>query len=198
VANLIAALHGATVGQSWEWTYQNNSPYQATLAGASSVTVSGCTLVGSGCWARFLVTYATSTTFTLTCIAAGSNFNGIPPFKWATGTTTTTFTAAQMTGGQLTVYQSTATTPGSIATATATAMFAAQPNAFVGQQWIWRVINASTSANTMTITADASVTLSGATTYTCPQFQWREFIMTFTTATTATMVAISGGSTSAN
>ncbi len=122
----------------------------------------------------------------------------LPDHKYATGTTTTTFTAAQFTGGKLTVYVSTATTPGSIATPTATAMFAAQPSAAIGQTWVVRIINSSGSANTMTITADASVTLSGTTTHTVAQFAYREYLMTFTSATAATMVAICAGAAATN
>lgn len=122
----------------------------------------------------------------------------LPDHKYATGTTTTTFTAAQMTGGKLTVYNSTATTPGSIATPTAAAMFAAQPSAAVGQTWLVRFINSSGSANTMTITADASVTLSGTTTHTVAQFAYREYLMTFTSATAATMVAVCAGAAATN
>jgi hypothetical protein len=122
----------------------------------------------------------------------------LPAISYSTGTTLTTFTAAEATGGALTVYNSTATTPGSIATPTAAAMFAAQPGAYVGQQWVWRIINSSSAANTMTITADASVTLSGTTTYTIAEFAYRDFAMKFTSATAANMVAICGGAAATN
>jgi hypothetical protein len=191
---IAGAFPNINIGMSFMWTYQNSTEATATLTGGTGVN-SAATFgtVAPGCWATYLFTYTASNTFSVATVNAGSNFNGLPPFKLSTGTTTTTFTAAEMTGGQFTCYTSTATTPGSIATATATAMFAAIPTAFVGMQWIWRVVNNTSGANSMTITADASVTLSGKTSYVITQYGFADFIMTFTSATTANMQFVGAG-----
>ena len=145
-----------------------------------------------------IVLYCCTTTapagkyYAVSSAAGAPDFGALPPFKLSTGTTTTTFTAAEMTGAALTVYTSTAATPGSIATATAAAMFAAIPNAAVGMQWVFRVIN-DVATNSLTITADASVTLSGKTTYVATPFGSLDFLMTFTSPTAATMQYIGGG-----
>lgn len=108
--------------------------------------------------------------------------------KYSTGTTTTTFTAGQLTGAAVTVYDSTATTPGSIATRTATEMFGDIPNAAVGATYILIVRNSSGSANTMTITAGTGVTLTG--TMTIAQTVSRVFVVTLTSATAITIQSV--------
>jgi hypothetical protein len=137
----------------------------------------------------------------------GSQVDGVlPQYQYATGTTTTTFAANQLTGGQLSVYNSTATTPGSIATRTAAQMFADITGTFgfapyIGLAWVARIINSSGSANTMTVTAGVGVTLSGTTTYTIAEFAYRDFLFTFggtAAAPTLTMVAICGGAAATN
>lgn len=108
--------------------------------------------------------------------------------KYTTGTTTTTFTAGQLTGAAYTVYDSTATTPGSIATRTAAEMFADIPGAVAGGTYVLVVRNSSGSANTMTITAGVGVTLTG--TMTIAQSTSRWFIVTMTSATAVTIQSI--------
>lgn len=65
-ALIIAALPSwAQVGQAFYYTYINNTDAIATIAGGSGVTVSGITTVQPNMAARFLVTYATSSTVTV-------------------------------------------------------------------------------------------------------------------------------------
>lgn len=107
--------------------------------------------------------------------------------KYSTGTTTTTFTAGQLTGSAVTVYDSTATTPGSIATRTATEMVG-DLGATVGATYILIIRNSSGSANTMTVTAGTGVTLTG--TMTIAQSVSRVFVVTINTATTMTIQSV--------
>ena len=192
---IAAAIPNLKIGQSFEFTYQNSTYAVATLTGGVGVA-SAATFgtVGPGAWAKYLFTYTAANTFTVSAKEAGDNWIGLPLTSYATGTTTTTFTAAQITGGgaRLAIYTSTAVTPGSIATPTATAMFAAIPGAYVGLKWVFRVIN-DVITNSLTVTADASVTLSGKTTYVATPFGSMDFEMTFTSPTTATMKYIGGG-----
>lgn len=122
------------------------------------------------------------------CVVAGTwsvIANGLLDSSWSTGTTTTTFAAGQLTGGGNVVYTSTATTPGSIATRTATQMFNDTANAQVGQTYVLTVINLSGSANTMTITGGSGVTLTG--TATVAQNIARVYQVTFTSPTALVM-----------
>jgi len=65
-ALIIAALPTwAQVGQSFELVYVNNTDAVATIAGGTGVTVSGITTVQPNMVARYLVTYASSTTVTM-------------------------------------------------------------------------------------------------------------------------------------
>ncbi len=70
-ANIIAAVPNMAVGQSFEYNYINNSVADATLAGGSSVTLSGITSVPAGGWARFLVTMTGSGTVSMVGMAYG-------------------------------------------------------------------------------------------------------------------------------
>lgn len=108
--------------------------------------------------------------------------------QYVTNTTTTTFAAGQLTGAAITVYDSTATTPGSIATRTATQMFGDIPGASVGANYLLIVRNSSSGANTMTITAGTGVTLTG--TMTVAQNVSRVFVVTLTSATAVTIQSI--------
>ena len=190
-ANITAALPALGVGQSFEFTYQNGTGYTATIAGGSNVTVAAT--VGPGAWVKILLTKATATTYTGLVVSAGANYGSLPLFQQSTGTTTTTFTAGELTGAQDTTYVSTATTPGSIATRTATQMFGDIPNAFIGMTWKVRICNQSGSANSLTLTAGSGVTLSGKTTYVITEFGFADFICTFTSATAMTMVFAGAG-----
>lgn len=100
--------------------------------------------------------------------------------KFTTGTTTTTFAAGQLTGAPFVNYTNTQGTPGSIATRTATEMFGDDPTARVGTSYLLRVTNGQ-GTGTLTITAGSGVTLTGTATVAINS--WREFIVTYTSAT---------------
>lgn len=159
-------------------------------AGANNLAVYplGATDVIQGIAVVTAMTLAAGESIEFKCVVAGtwSVFaNALLDSGWSTGTTTTTFTAGQLTGGGNVVYTSTATTPGSIATRTATQMFNDTPNAQPGQTYVLTVVNLSGSANTLTITAGSGVTLTG--TATVAQNVARVYQVTFNTATTLTI-----------
>lgn len=85
--------------------------------------------------------------------------------------------AATMVGGDIVVYNNIGTTPGTLTTDTATNIIAALPAAkrVVGYGWMLEIHNGSGSANTATIAADASVTLTGSPTLTAAQNTTRVF-----------------------
>jgi hypothetical protein len=114
----------------------------------------------------------------------------IPSGKFTTNTTTTTFAAGQLTGAATTVYHNTGSTPGSIATRTATLMFSDDPTARVGYTYICRIVNAQ-GTGTLTVTAGAGVTLTGTATIAVNTF--RDFAVTYTSATALVMQNVATG-----
>ena len=103
-----------------------------------------------------------------------------PAAKFTTGTTTTTFAAGQLTGANYVVYTNTQGTPGSIATRTATEMFGDDAAAVVGRVYMLRIVNGQ-GTGTLTVTAGSGVTLTG--TATVAANTWRDFVVTYTSAT---------------
>lgn len=110
--------------------------------------------------------------------------------KFTTGTTTTTFAAGQLTGAEFVNYVNTGSTPGSIATRTATEMFVDDPTSRVGGSYLLRVTNGQ-GTGTLTITAGVGVTLTG--TATVAVNTWRDFVVTYTSATALVMQNIATG-----
>jgi hypothetical protein len=194
VADLIAAYPNTQVGQSWYWTYQNGTNSTATIQGASNVTVSGITNVPPATWVTFLVTYATATTFTMQAVAFGE-LTPVPPLQWSTGTTTTTFTAGELTGAKFTVYNNTQGTPGTITTRTAGQMFGDIPNCVIGFSYILRIINGQ-GTGTLTVAVGSGVTNPNTSTLTIATNTWRDFMVTFTSATAATITELGTGTNS--
>lgn len=129
-----------------------------------------------------------------TCAVTGSwksVGNGkVSDAKFTTGTTTTTFTAGQLTGAPFVNYTNTQGTPGSIATRTATQMFADDPNARVGYSYLLRITNGQ-GTGTLTVTAGSGVTLTGTATVAINT--WRDFIVTYTSATALVIQNIAVG-----
>lgn len=171
----------------------------AALAGASvdlanvgannlAIYPLGASDVIQGIPAATLMLLAAGSSIEFKCVVAGtwSVFaNALLDSSQSTGTTTGTFLAGQLTGGGSTVYTSTATTPGSIATRTAAQMLADTPNAQVGMTYVLTVVNLSGSANTLTMTQGTGVTITG--TATVAQNVARLYQVTFNTATTLTI-----------
>ncbi len=75
VANILALLPNIEVNDSFYYTYQNNTAFQATIAGASGITASVQTVIQGKSWVRYLVTYSGTNTFTMVAVAAGAMNN---------------------------------------------------------------------------------------------------------------------------
>jgi|GEM_PF-3005503 len=183
-AQIIAARPNANIGESWEWTYRNNTDAVATLAGGTGVTVSGITIVPQNTWARFLVTYTAAATVTIVGIVAGQNVV-LPPAKYSTGTAAT-FAAGSITGAYFVNYMNSGNNA-TLTTRTGTQMFGDIPNCQIGHTYMLAIRNEH--ATTATITAgDASVTLTG--TMTIAQNVTRLFEVVFTSATQCTITSM--------
>jgi hypothetical protein len=113
--------------------------------------------------------------------------------QYTTGTTTTTFAANQLTGAAFVVYNNTQGTPGSIATRTATQMYQDDPQARIGGSYILRIKNGQ-GTGTLTVTAGSGVTLTGTATIAINT--WRDFLVTYTSATALVMQSIGTGTDS--
>lgn len=193
-ANIVSTFGNLVnkIGSSTVYTYVNNSGFSATLTGGSGVTVSGITVIPAGQAAEYLITYTAANTLTMVGVGMMA-VSQLLSAQFATGTTTTTFAAGQLTGGNFVVYTNTGATPGSIATRTATQMIADIPNAYVGQTYMLRVINGQ-ATGTLTITAGTGITLTG--TATVAANTTRDFVVTITsTATPAITIQNAGTGT---
>lgn len=195
-ATIANAMANPNTAASWEFTYLNNTDATATLAGGSNVTFpSAGTIVGAGCWARYLVTYVSATSVTIVPIAAGTNYGAIPAFAVTTSaaTATATFAANILTGAQF-IVAGVASLAGSatLTTRTPAQMLADFANSFVGMTWTVRIANTG-AAHTLTIGAGSGWTLSGGSTYAVSTGSYMDFQFTFTSATAGTMVGIASG-----
>lgn len=92
---IIAAMPNALVGQTFEWTYVNNTVAPATIAGGVGVTASA--VIPAHSFTRFLVNYSVASTIVMTKIAQGY-FPTVGTFT-ANGATPVTVTDANVTAG---------------------------------------------------------------------------------------------------
>lgn len=189
-ANIIALIGAVVpVNSAIDLFIKNTTNFPQTLTGGTGVTISGGNIVGPNNFALYAVTVTGASTVTLTLLVANSNT--IQAAQFATGTTTTTFAAGQLTGGATAVYTNTGATPGSIATRTATQMIADMPfDVVVGTSWLLRVINGQ-GTGTLTITAGGGVTLTGTMTVAANTF--RDFICTVTATGTPAITIQNAG-----
>jgi len=136
------------------------------------------------------VSLAPGQSIIFTCSVAGS-WKSTPQealgAKYTTGTTTTTFAAGELTGGDFVTYNNTQGTPGSIATRTATLMFTDDPFSRVAGAYRLRIIN-NQGTGTLTVTAGTGVTLTGTMTIAVNTF--RDFNVTYTSATALVIQSI--------
>jgi hypothetical protein len=125
-------------------------------------------------------------------LSAASQSAAIPQTKFTTAALVAgNVPAASITGAQDVVWQNTGATPGAQTLPSAATLFAAFPGAYVGMSYNLRIIN--TGAGTLTLTADAGATITLNGTMTVLQNTFRDFIVTFNSATTATIQTIGTG-----
>lgn len=190
-ADIVALIPNATAGQSFRLNISNNTAFLETLAAGVGVTLNGLTLIPGRSTAQFLVTLDSLTAVTIYGMGVASNAS-LPPSKFTTAALSAgTIPAASITGADLCVWQNTGATPGAQTFPTAATLYAAIPNAFIGMTSIFRVVN--TGAGTLTLTADAGPTITITGTATIAQNVWREYQLTFTSATAATVQSIGSG-----
>lgn len=121
------------------------------------------------------------------------NALGLPAAQFRTAALSVgTLAAGLITGAEYTVLQNTGATPGAQTVRSAAQMLSEIPGGFIaGLAYTLRIVN--TGAGTLTLTADpgATVTLTG--TMTVAQNVFRDYIVTFNSATTATIQSVGAG-----
>lgn len=190
-ALIIAALTLPVANTSWEFIYQNTTNAAATLVGGSGVTMSGVLVVPAGSSTRLIVTLATATTITMQSLM-GNAGSSLPAAKFTTASLSAgTLAAGSITGATFSVLTNTGATPGAQTVRTAAQMLADIPGAAVGFCSMFRIAN--TGAGTFTLTADGGATVTLTGTATIAQNVFRDYTLTFPTATTATIQSVGSG-----
>jgi hypothetical protein len=118
-------------------------------------------------------------------------------YKTNTATAGTTLTGANISGGQLEVTLAMTGTMSGDSNAqlpTVGNLVAAIPNAVAGQEYRLRIINESSANHTWTVTTNTGWTLNG--TMTIGQNTWRDYYLTLTTTSAATLQEIGTGTNS--
>ena len=193
-ANITAAQPQFLAGQSWIYTYQNNTNAPATITGGTGVTVSGITVVPACTWAEFLVTCTSASVVTMVGMEMGQ-VAALPFAKFTTQSATAgTLAAGAITGAQFVCLTNTNATPGAQTVRTAAQMIADTPNGLPGLSYMLRITNSG--AGTLTLTADGGATVTLTGTMTVATNTWRDFVVTFNTATTATIQGVGVGTMS--
>lgn len=93
--NIISAINGALVGDSFVFTYQNLTNAIVTISGGSGVTVSVFTVIPSNSFGSYLATYTAPSTVTLAGVFQGF-YPTLGTFT-AAGTGTVTVSTAAIT-----------------------------------------------------------------------------------------------------
>jgi predicted RecA/RadA family phage recombinase len=126
--------------------------------------------------------------------ASGAGGAGLQPAQFTSYNVAgpATFAAGQLTGASFVNLKSTNAAPGTQTTRTATQMYADTPGAAAGMSYMLRITN--TGAGTLTLAAGTGVTLTGTMTIATNTF--RDFVVTFNTATTLTIQDVGTGTDS--
>lgn len=191
-ALIVAAIPNAFVGQSWVLRIKNGTNFTQTLAAGSGVTFSGSVVVPPSSVAEYLVTLTSLSAVSMLHLSTTLLTNNTPESITVLSTVGAgTITAAGIVGG---VTSRTGSQSGSAftdTTATADLVIAAQANAHVGVSWEY-VYNNTTNAPA-TLAGGSGVTVSGITVV--PARTWARFLVTYTVASTVTIVGIESGIT---
>ena len=126
--------------------------------------------------------------------ALASTQNPVNYIADSTHTTSFTATVGQIYSGAVEAVlelKGTLAAAANITTPNAATLFQSISNCIVGQTFKFRVVNSSTGAYTWTVVAGTGGTVVG--TATVPQNTWREYLVTFTSPSTATYQSLGSG-----
>ncbi len=166
-ANIISAMGSASpIGASTVFIYQNNTNADATLAGGTSVTLSGNAVVPKLTTASYLVTKTSATAVTMQFLQGGPVIP-LPVAKYTSDSVhtggITTLQVAGLVGAQIATIKFSDTTPGTVNVGPAADIVAAIPNVRPGLSTIVNFRN-PTGNGTAQLSGLTGVTFTGATT----------------------------------
>ena len=190
-ANIIAAVKNPNVGQSFEVTIKNGTAFAETLVAGTGVTLPATVVIPANAAATYLVTITSATAVTFSHISTPLTV-GVTPAQFTTAALSVgTLAAGAITGAAFVILQNTGATPGAQTVRTAAQMLADFSQARVGMSYMLRIVN--TGAGTLTLTADGGGTVTITGTATVAQNVFRDYNVTFNTATTATIQSVGSG-----
>lgn len=195
-ALILAALSDPAVGETFEVTIKNTTAFNETVAGGSGVTISGLSLIAPNSWVSYSLNVATASTITLTSIEAGPNTARQPVVLQTLGSGVTTGSLPQFAiagPANKTILKSAATTPGAQLVRTAAQMLA-DSGCSVGDTIEFRIVQ--TGAGTLTVTTDGGATVTLVGTMSVATNTFRDFVLKFTAAATATITEVGVGTDS--
>lgn len=190
-ALIVAAIPNAAIGQSFKFTYVNNTNAVATLAGGTGVNSAGTIAqLAPGTQINVIVVLTSLTALTFTVLVDGGARDFLPESITTLSTVGAgTITGAGIASGITSRSGSQSATPFSDATDTAANIIAAIPQAFIGETWDYWYVN-TTNAQA-TLTNGTGVTVSGITVI--PAGYAVKYLATYTAAATVTLVATAVG-----
>lgn len=190
-AALIYAAVGSIFGYSFYTEIKNTTAFTQTIAAGSGVTLPTAVVVPPNSVAGYLVSVVSATAVTFYHVRTSLLSNNTPEIITTLSTVGAgTVTAAAIAGGVTSRTGSQSNTPFTDTTGTADDIIAAQANARIGATWEYTYSN-NTNA-TATLTGGAGVTVSGITSI--PANTTARYLVTYTAASTLTMVGFSAGS----
>ena len=191
-ANIYAAFASPTsFPVSMETVILNTTNAVMTITGGSGVTPSGNMVIPPGAYGRFLLSMSSAAAATFKAVGEG-RLGALPAAAFSTAALSAgTLAAGAITGANFVVLQNTGATPGAQTVRTAAQMLADIPGAQAGDCFRFRIVN--TGAGTLTLTADAGPTVTLTGTATVAQNVFRDYTLTFNSATTATIQSVGSG-----
>lgn len=191
-AAIVTAVGGFFLNATLPITIKNGTAFAETLTAGTGVTLPLTVIIppnSVGYYYAVIGGTAAAPTVTIGHIST-ELLVGITPAQFSTAALAAgTLAAGLITGAAFTVLQNTGATPGAQTTRTATQMLADFSAARIGLSYILRIVN--TGAGTLTLTADASVTLTGHAAILTNTFV--DYVVTFLTATTASIQSVGAG-----
>lgn len=191
---IVAALTAYVAGESFYLYIKNTTAFAQTLSAGSGVTITSSAIIPANSVGQYLVTITSATAVGMRHISTVLLTSDSPEIITVLSTVGAgTITGAGIAGGITSRTGSQSATPFTDTTDTADLIIAAQPNAHIGSSWQWTYQNTTNAV--ATLTGGSGATVSGITTV--PAGQSATYLVTYTAASTVTLVGFRSGQSSA-
>ncbi len=185
---IVAALAAYVANESAYLKIKNTTAFPQTITAGAGVTLTGNVIIPPNSVGTYLVTINSATTVTLLHVETGPRSTAALEIATTLATNGAgTITAAGI-AGKVTL-RTTVAAAFTDTTDTADLIIAATPNAHIGDSFEYTYINATTAP--ATLAGGSGVTVSNITTVGAGKVA--RFLVTYTAASTITMVGIEGG-----